>query len=121
VSEYVRVAHTTELAPGAMKRVDVAGHAVALLNVGGEFYAIDDTCSHEEASLSQGTLTGEVVVCPKHGARFNVKTGRVLSLPAVRSVAVYPVRVEGDAVLVSPDAQRSSGVPHRRSASIDRR
>jgi 3-phenylpropionate/trans-cinnamate dioxygenase ferredoxin subunit len=100
-----------------MKRVDVAGHAVALVNVGGEFYAIDDTCSHEEASLCQGTLSGEVVVCPKHGARFNVKTGRVLSLPAVRSVAVYPVRVEGDEVLVCPDAQRSTAVPHRRSAS----
>jgi 3-phenylpropionate/trans-cinnamate dioxygenase ferredoxin subunit len=117
VSEYVRVARASELAPGAMKRVDVAGHAVALVNVGGEFYAIDDTCSHEEASLCQGTLSGEVVVCPKHGARFNVKTGRVLSLPAVRSVAVYPVRVEGDEVLVCPDAQRSTAVPHRRSAS----
>jgi 3-phenylpropionate/trans-cinnamate dioxygenase ferredoxin subunit len=97
-----------------MKRVDVSGHAVALVNVGGEFFAIDDTCSHEEASLSGGTLSGEVVVCPKHGARFNVKTGRVLALPAVRSVAVYPVRVEGGEVLVAPDPQRSAGVPHRR-------
>ena len=120
MSEYVCVARTGELTPGAMKRVDVAGRAVALINLGGEFYAIDDTCSHEEASLSQGTLTGEVVVCPKHGARFNVKSGRVLSLPAVRSVAVYPVRVEGDEVLVSPDAQRSTGGPHRRSASMER-
>jgi len=93
-----------------MKRVNVDGHTVALINIGGEFFAIDDTCSHEEASLSGGTLSGEVVVCPKHGARFNVKTGRVLSLPAVRSVAVYPVRL----VLVAPDPQRSAGVPHRR-------
>lgn len=54
-------------------------------------------------------------MCPKHGSRFHVKTGRVLSLPAVRSVAVYPVRVEGDAVWVSPDAQAPSGLmPHRR-------
>ncbi len=114
MSEYVRVARADEVTPGTMKRVDVSGHAVALVNVGGEFFAIDDTCSHEEASLSGGTLSGEVVVCPKHGARFNVKTGRVLALPAVRSVAVYPVRVEGGEVLVAPDPHRSAGVPHRR-------
>ena len=114
MSEYVRVARTHEIAPGTMKRVEVAGRAVVVVNVGGEFFAIDDTCTHEEASLSRGTLTGEVVVCPKHGARFHVKTGRVLALPAVRSAAVYPVRVEGDEVLVSPEAQRTAGVPHRR-------
>jgi len=114
VSEYLRAARTAEVGPGSMKRVMIAGHAVALVNLDGEFFAIDDTCSHEEASLSQGTLSGEVVVCPKHGARFSVRTGRVLSLPAVRSVAVYPVRVEGDEVLVAPDPQRSTGVPHRR-------
>lgn len=114
MSEFVRVARADEIAPGAMKRVIVDGHAVALVNAGGEFFAIDDTCSHEEASLSSGTLSGEVVVCPKHGARFNVKSGRVLSLPAVRSVAVYPVRVEGGDVMVAPDPQRTAGVPHRR-------
>lgn len=114
MSEYVRVARADEVPPGMMKRVTVDGHAVALINVGGEFFAIDDTCSHEEASLSGGTLSGEVVVCPKHGARFNVKNGRVLSLPAVRSVAVYPVRVEGGEILVAPEPQRSAGVPHRR-------
>jgi 3-phenylpropionate/trans-cinnamate dioxygenase ferredoxin subunit len=114
VSEYLRVARVADVAPGSVKRVQVAGHAVALANLDGEFYAFDDTCSHEEASLSEGTLMGEVVVCPKHGARFNVKTGRVLALPAVRPVAVYPVRVEGDEILISPEAQRSAGVPHRR-------
>jgi len=114
VTGYVRVARTAEVPPGTMKRVDVVGHVVAVVNLGGEFYAIDDTCSHEEASLSEGGLSGEVVVCPRHGARFNVKTGRVLSLPAVRSVAVYPVRVEGDEIWVSSEAQRSTAVPHRR-------
>jgi 3-phenylpropionate/trans-cinnamate dioxygenase ferredoxin subunit len=114
VSEYIRVARASEVAPGSMKRVDLAGRAVALINLGGEFFAIDDTCSHEEASLSQGTLSGEVVVCPKHGARFHAKTGRVLALPAVRSVGVYPVRVDGGEVLVSPEAHRSGEVPHRR-------
>ncbi len=114
MSEFIRVARASEIPPGSMKRVEVAGRAVALANLDGQFYAIDDTCSHEESSLSEGTLSGEVVACPKHGARFNVKTGRVLSLPAVRSVASYPVRVEGDEVLVSPEAQKSTALPHRR-------
>ncbi len=114
MSEFVRVARASDLSPGSVRQVDVAGRRVALANVDGQFYAFDDPCTHEEASLSAGGLSGEVVVCPKHGSRFHVKTGRVLSLPAVRSVAVYAVRVEGDDVLVSPQAQTSKELPHRR-------
>jgi 3-phenylpropionate/trans-cinnamate dioxygenase ferredoxin component len=112
--EYVRVARRTDIPPGTIRRVEAAGHVIALANVDGEFYAIDDTCSHEEASLSEGGLAGEVVVCSRHGARFNVKTGRVLSLPAVRSVATYAVKVEGDDVLVATEPRRSAALPHRR-------
>jgi 3-phenylpropionate/trans-cinnamate dioxygenase ferredoxin component len=112
--EYVRVARRGDIPPGTMIRVEAGGHVIALANIDGEFFAIDDTCSHEEASLSEGGLTGEVVVCPRHGARFNAKTGRVLSLPAVRSVATYAVRVEGDDVLVATEARRSAALPHRR-------
>jgi 3-phenylpropionate/trans-cinnamate dioxygenase ferredoxin subunit len=111
---YVRVARRADVPPGSMIRVEAGGRPIALANVAGEFYAIDDTCSHEEASLSEGGLAGEVVVCPRHGARFNVKTGRVLSLPAVRSVATYAVKVEGDDVLVATEPHRSAGLPHRR-------
>jgi 3-phenylpropionate/trans-cinnamate dioxygenase ferredoxin component len=114
VSEFVPVARVSEVPPGSMRRITVDGHAVALVNVGGAFHAVDDTCTHEEASLCRGSLSGEVVVCPKHGARFNVTTGRVLSLPAVRSLGVYPVRVEGEDVLVAPQPERPVGVPHRR-------
>jgi 3-phenylpropionate/trans-cinnamate dioxygenase ferredoxin subunit len=95
-------------------RVEAGGHVIALANVGGEFFAVDDTCSHEEASLSEGGLTGEILVCPRHGARFNVKSGRVLSLPAVRSVASYAVKVDGDDVLVATEPRRSTELPHRR-------
>jgi 3-phenylpropionate/trans-cinnamate dioxygenase ferredoxin component len=114
VTEYIRVARVSDVPPGTVRQVEVAGHRVALANVDGQFYAVDDTCTHEEASLSDGGLSGEILVCPRHGSRFNVKTGRVLSLPAVRSVAVYPVRVESDEVLVSPEAHTPTGVPHRR-------
>ena len=111
---FVRVARAADLAPGSVTQVQVGEHVVALANVDGEFFAVEDTCTHEKASLSEGGLTGEVLVCPKHGSRFNVKTGRVLSLPAVRSVAVHPVRVEAGDVLVSPDAEAPTGMPHRR-------
>lgn len=114
MTEYIRVARAADVPPGSVRRVEVDGHVVALANVDGQFFAVDDTCTHEEASLSEGGLSAEILVCPRHGSRFNVKTGRVLSLPAVRSVAVYPVRVEGDQVLVSPEALKPTGVPHRR-------
>lgn len=114
MSEFVRVARAADVPPGSVTRVEVDGHVVALANVDGHFYAIDDTCTHEKASLSEGGLSGEIVVCPKHGSRFNVKTGRVLSLPAVRSVAVYPVRVEAGDVFVSPEPQKTTALPHRR-------
>ncbi|HEV2283818.1 MAG TPA: non-heme iron oxygenase ferredoxin subunit [bacterium] len=111
---YVKVARRADLPAGSITRVEAGGHVIALANVDGELYAIDDTCSHEEASLSEGGLTGEVVVCSRHGARFNVKSGRVLSLPAVRSVATYAVKVEGDDVLVATEPRRSAELPHRR-------
>jgi 3-phenylpropionate/trans-cinnamate dioxygenase ferredoxin subunit len=114
ITGFVRVARVADVPPGTVRRVEVGGRRVALANVEGEFFAVEDTCTHEEASLSEGGLSGEVLVCPKHGSRFNIRTGRVLSLPAVRSVAVFPVRVEGDDVLVSPDAERPAGLPHRR-------
>jgi nitrite reductase/ring-hydroxylating ferredoxin subunit len=112
--EYVRVARRMDIPAGTMIRVAAGGHVIALANVDGEFFAIDDTCSHEEASLSEGGLTGDVVVCPRHGARFNARTGRVLSLPAVRSVATYAVKVEGDDVFVATEPRRSAALPHRR-------
>ncbi len=81
------------------------GHKVALFHVGDAFYAIDDTCTHEEASLSEGTVYDDEdepqVECPKHGAIFDIATGEVRSLPAVKSVHSYETKVEGDAVLVS--------------------
>jgi len=113
-AEYVKVARRADIPPGSVVKVEAGGHAIAVANVDGEFFAIDDTCTHEEASLSEGGLTGEVVVCARHGARFNVKTGRVLSLPAVRSVATYAVKVEGDDVLVATEPRRSAELPHRR-------
>ncbi len=115
MSEFVKVATVDQIPPGQGRRVEVDGRRIALFNVGGRFYAVDDTCTHEEASLAAGALSGEIVACPKHGSRFHLPTGRVLSLPAVRPVDTYEVRVEGVDVLVLPQPRKGVGMPHRAS------
>lgn len=81
------------------------GHKLAVFHVGDTFYAIDDTCTHEEASLAEGTLYTDEdepqVECPKHGATFDITTGQVLTLPAVKSVNSYETKVEGPYLYVS--------------------
>ncbi|HEX6320881.1 MAG TPA: non-heme iron oxygenase ferredoxin subunit [Burkholderiales bacterium] len=106
--EFIEAGKAGELAPGTMKRVDIRGRRVLLANVAGRLYAVDDTCTHEEASLSTGVLKGELVKCPLHNSRFNVRTGEVLEEPAEEPLRTYPVREEGGRILV--------GVPPRESA-----
>lgn len=97
---FVRVATTAEIRPGKMKRFDIDGHAILLVNVDGRYYAVDDTCTHEDASLASGSLKGELVKCPLHGSRFSVVSGKVLDDPADKDLQTYPVRVDGDTVLI---------------------
>lgn len=98
---FVRVAATGDIKPGRALRVEIGDEPVAIFNLDGSFYAIGDTCSHEEASLSEGDVFGDCVECPLHGAEFDIKTGQARTLPAVQPVPTYPVKVEGDAILVS--------------------
>ncbi len=98
--EWIDAGIAGELAPGKMKRIDAHGRRVLLANVGGRFYAADDTCTHEDASLSTGSLQGACVKCPLHGSRFDLSTGQVLDDPAEASLRTYPVRLEGERVLV---------------------
>ena len=97
---FVKVAKTNEVAPGQGKMVEVSGKKIALFNVEGSFYAIDDTCTHRGGPLSEGVLEGKQVTCPWHGARFDVTTGVVLGAPAPQGVARYNVRVEGSDIEV---------------------
>jgi nitrite reductase/ring-hydroxylating ferredoxin subunit len=100
-SEFLRVASVADLAPGEMTAVDVGGVPVLLSNVDGEFYAVHDECTHENFPLSEGTLDGHCVICLLHGARFDVRSGEVLALPAYGPAKTYAVRVEGDEILVA--------------------
>jgi 3-phenylpropionate/trans-cinnamate dioxygenase ferredoxin subunit len=98
--EFIEVGRAGEFPPGKMKRVDVRGRRILLANVDGRYCAVDDTCTHEEASLSTGVLKGELVKCPLHGSRFNVCTGEALEDPAEENLRTYPVRLEGGRILV---------------------
>ncbi len=98
--EFVRVARADELPRGAIRRVVVGRTPIALFNLEDRIFAIHDTCTHARASLAEGMVAGDLVACPLHGARFNIKTGAVVSLPAVKPVRTFPVRQEGDDVLV---------------------
>lgn len=100
VGQWIQIADESEIAPGEALRVEIDGVPIAIWNVDGEFYATSDTCSHEESSLSEGDLWGEVVECPLHGAQFDVRTGEVLSLPALFPIATYPVKVENGLIYV---------------------
>ncbi|MGN6758464.1 MAG: non-heme iron oxygenase ferredoxin subunit [Thermomicrobiales bacterium] len=98
--EFVKVARVSDVAPGVGLRVDIGDEAIAIFNLDGEFYAIGDVCTHEETSLADGDVFGDVVECPLHGAEFDIKSGKALSLPAVLPVPTYAVRVEGDDILI---------------------
>lgn len=98
MAKWIRVATTDEIPVGQGKYFDVDGEPVAIFHVDGHFYATSDICTHEEASLSEGDMEGEVVECALHGARFNVRTGEVKALPAVVKLQTYPVRVSDDAI-----------------------
>lgn len=97
---FVKVATVHEIPPGKAKQVKVGGRAVALFNVEGNFYAIDDTCPHRGAPLWEGEVEGHEVTCPWHGARFDVTTGAHLCPPAARGVPAYKVQVVGEEVQV---------------------
>lgn len=96
----IEVAKVSEIKPGSAKQVEVDGEPVAIFNVGGEFYAIHDTCTHAQASLSEGTVEDRVVTCPWHGAQFDLKTGKNLTMPAPMPVQIYTLRIEGDAIKI---------------------
>jgi nitrite reductase/ring-hydroxylating ferredoxin subunit len=103
MSKLVKIAEAKEVVPGSGKVVAAEGQSIALFNVAGSFYAIDNTCTHRGGPLGEGELAGEVVTCPWHGAQFNVKTGEVLAPPARQGVRSFPVKVQGDDVLVELD------------------
>lgn len=99
-ADYVAVATVAELPNGARKLLEVDGLSIAVFNIGGSYYCIADVCSHDDGPVAEGELSGYEIECPRHGAHFDVRTGQVLSFPAIVDIPAYPVRVEGGDVLV---------------------
>lgn len=100
MSDFVPVAKTTDISDPGRLVVDVDERLIVILHVGGEFFAIDDVCTHDGGPLGEGTLDGYSIACPRHGAKFDIRTGNALTMPATRPTKAHEVRVDGERVLV---------------------
>jgi len=100
---WVRAAARSDLATGDVFGVEVSGHSIALYEVDGSIFATDNICTHAYARLSDGWLDGEVIECPLHAARFDIRTGKVLDPPATVDLKSHPVRIVGDEIQVKLD------------------
>jgi 3-phenylpropionate/trans-cinnamate dioxygenase ferredoxin subunit len=100
--EFVKVASVSDIPPGDMMSVKVGTEEILLVNVGGALHACDDICTHAYANLSEGDLEEDELVCPLHGAVFDVASGRPITPPATEGLRKFAIRVEGDDVLVGP-------------------
>ena len=98
--QFIPVCKVSDLPEGGKTIVEVEDRVVALFHVGGRFFALDDLCTHDGGPLADGQLEGFVIVCPRHGAKFDIRDGRVLSMPATSDTVAHEVKVEGDDVLI---------------------
>lgn len=103
MSDWIEVAPVEELKPGERRVVNVDDVMIAVFNVDGSYYAIEDVCTHDGAPLGSGEIEGDQIICPRHGAHFCLKTGEALTPPAYEPVATFPVRVENGLVQVRDD------------------
>ena len=91
--EYIEIAAASVLANGERLFIEIDDLSIVIFNIAGEIFAIADICSHDNGPLGEGELDGTDIVCPRHGARFDVRTGKVTMMPAVVDIPAYPVRV----------------------------
>jgi 3-phenylpropionate/trans-cinnamate dioxygenase ferredoxin subunit len=91
--QFYQVGEADELSPGGRIYIEAGNLAVIIFNIEGGYFAIQDTCTHDNGPLGDGEVEDHCVVCPRHGARFDIRTGKALSLPAIRNIATFPVRI----------------------------
>lgn len=97
-ANWIEVAHVGDIPPGEFRPVAVNGAMLVLFNLDGEYFALDDVCTHDGGPLSDGVVQGDNVACPRHGACFSIRTGAVTAPPAVEPVRAFPVRVRDGVV-----------------------
>lgn len=95
-----KVGTVNSLEPGGKTVVELEGVPIALYNVNGTYYATDDVCTHDGGTLADGALEGYEIICPRHGARFDVRTGKALCMPAFTPINTYPVKVQGNDIFI---------------------
>jgi len=100
MSDFVPVAKTSEIPDPGKKLVEVDERLVVVIHAAGQFYAIDDVCTHDGGPLGEGELDGFEIICPRHGAKFDVRDGRALTMPATKATASHQVKLDGDDILV---------------------
>ena len=100
-NSYVTVAKASEIPVGQLKEVEAGGKRLLVCHAEGGFYAVDNTCTHDDGPLGDGWLDGTAIECPRHGARFDVATGKVLCLPAAVPINSYRVNVENGQIAVN--------------------
>jgi 3-phenylpropionate/trans-cinnamate dioxygenase ferredoxin subunit len=103
--EFVTVAKVDELPNGERILIDIDGEPIAVFNIAGEYFAIMDVCSHDDGPVAEGEVSGLEIVCPRHGAHFDIRDGKALTLPAVVDIPAYPVRISGDEVQIGLPSQ----------------
>jgi 3-phenylpropionate/trans-cinnamate dioxygenase ferredoxin subunit len=96
--EYISVGSVEELKEGERLFIEIDGKPVVILNISGNYYAVADVCSHDDGPVGEGNLDGYEIICPRHGARFDLRTGKVLAFPAFVDIPVYPIRLVGDKI-----------------------
>ena len=100
MADFVKVATTDEMGPGQTRQVEANGKRIAIFNVDGQFFALDNSCTHKGGPLAEGQVSGHEVTCPWHGGRFDIRTGEVVGPPPQQAVARHGVRVTGSDIEV---------------------
>jgi 3-phenylpropionate/trans-cinnamate dioxygenase ferredoxin subunit len=103
--EFIPVGLVEEVKQGGRLFLEIDEKPIVILNINGQFYAIADVCSHDDGPVGEGALEGFEIICPRHGARFDIRTGKVLALPAFIDIPAYPVRLVGDQIEIGIPAQ----------------
>ena len=100
MSDFIPVAKTTDLSDPGQTLLEVEDRIVVLFRVNNEYFCIDDVCTHDGGPLSDGKLENHTIACPRHGAKFDIRTGKALTMPATVDTAAHDVKVEGDTIFV---------------------
>jgi 3-phenylpropionate/trans-cinnamate dioxygenase ferredoxin subunit len=103
MSDWVSVRPVAEFKPGTHEVIDSDGTSIVVFNLAGKYFAIEDVCTHDGGCLTGGEIEGDQIICPRHGARFCIRTGAALSAPAYEATATFPIRIDKGVVQVRDD------------------